>query len=48
MPTMPQNKKAEAIAQKIMGANSQTMMTAADLKRMQEQLKKETGSLVRS
>ncbi len=45
---MPQNKKAQALAEKIMGANSNTMMTAADMKKMQEQLKKETGSLVRS
>jgi len=44
---MPQDKKAEKIAFKIMGVPA-NIATANDMKRTEEQLKKETSSLVRS
>ncbi len=47
MPCMPQNKKAEKIAIKIMGAPV-NRDTAHDAERTAVQLKKETSTLVRS
>ena len=44
---MPQDKKAQKIAEKIMGKPA-NVMSPKDLIRTDEQLKKETSSLVRS